>query len=117
MAGRFGRVEIRYNKLPAIAAAIRPLLVACVKKAAFDIEAEAKTRVPVDTGATKNSIQAAPEGDDLHYQIAPGTEYSIYLEYGTYKMAARPYMQPAADHVGPAFTAAIEAALRDASSP
>ncbi|WP_248908150.1 hypothetical protein [Halocatena marina] len=32
------------------------------------------------------------------YIVATNIEYGIYVEFGTYKMAAQPYLRPAADH-------------------
>lgn len=47
----------------------------------------------VDTGKLRNSIRAEKEGT-LRWQIATDTEYGPYLEYGTSRMAARPFMGP-----------------------
>ena len=47
----------------------------------------------VDTGTLRASIRSIPAGR-LTYHIAAGTHYAPYLEYGTAKMAARPYMGP-----------------------
>lgn len=48
----------------------------------------------VDTGALKNSIVAEQDGDDAI--VSDGVEYGVHLEYGTVKMAARPWARPAA---------------------
>lgn len=45
------------------------------------------------TGNLKNSIIAQPEGPDT-WAVLVGTEYAAPLEYGTQKMAARPFMLP-----------------------
>lgn len=51
----------------------------------------------VDTGALKSSVVAEP-GDDPWTQIVhDGVEYGVHLEYGTEKMAARPWMLPAVE--------------------
>jgi HK97 gp10 family phage protein len=47
----------------------------------------------VDTGALRASVRSRPAGR-LAYQISVGTSYAAYLEYGTAKMAARPFMGP-----------------------
>lgn len=49
--------------------------------------------VPVDTGATRESIQgiAGPGG----ITISAGTDYASDLEYGTTLKAARPFISPA----------------------
>lgn len=43
----------------------------------------------VDTGALKNSIVARPDGNG--WLLADGVEYGVYLEFGTARMAARPF--------------------------
>jgi len=65
---------------------------------AFQVEAEAKVRAPVDTGALKNSIHTEKKKPGL-YWVADGVEYGIYQELGTHKMSARPFMKPAVEKV------------------
>lgn len=57
------------------------------------IEKRAKHFVPVDTGKLQKSI----ETKDIKggKGIGPDTDYDIYVEFGTSKMAAQPYMRPA----------------------
>lgn len=76
-----------------------------VAKTAFDLGAIAQAIVPVDTGTTKNSIGADIDG--LIAVIGPTTSYAPPLEFGTYKMAPRPFMGPAADQVEPGFIEAM----------
>lgn len=49
---------------------------------------------PVDTGFLRSTINAAPD-DDLEATCEAGAEYAQYVEYGTYKMGAQPYFEPA----------------------
>jgi HK97 gp10 family phage protein len=97
-----------YNRLPEITAALRPRASQIVRKTASDIEAHAKAVVPVDTGNLKNSIQTEMESD-LTAVVSTGVEYAPYVEYGTHKMAPRPYLGSAAEAVKPAFEAAMKA--------
>lgn len=82
-----------------------------VRKAAYDVVAGGQQRVPVDTGATRNSIHATfwRHGDEFGADIGPTTSYSPYLEFGTSRMPPRPYMGPALDKVSGPFGQAIEA--------
>lgn len=50
------------------------------------------------TGTTKRSISIALKDSGLTAVVAPGTNYSPYLEYGTRFMSAQPF-------VGPSFNA------------
>lgn len=102
--------ELVFNALPAMSDQLRERASAVVREAAFAVEARAKTIVPVDTGTLKNSIQAEML-DDLSAQVAPHTDYAIYVEFGTRRMAARPYMAPAAEAVRPAFVAEMKKLL------
>jgi hypothetical protein len=56
----------------------------------------------IDTGALTNSIQVAMEGDMTAY-VFTNMEHGPGLEYGTRKMAARPFMLPAAEDERPTF--------------
>ena len=52
----------------------------------------------VDTGALRDSIEYEMESDG--FTLRDGVSYGIYNEFGTYKMAARPFMIPAAEMYG-----------------
>jgi HK97 gp10 family phage protein len=67
-----------------------------------DIEASAKNRVPVDTGHLKSSIGTSDLGNvgqfgSLSIEIGPTANYGGFVEFGTSRMAPRPYMESAAD--------------------
>ena len=47
------------------------------------------------TGATKRSIAIELKGAGLTGVVKTGTHYSPYLEFGTRKMSAQPFMRPA----------------------
>lgn len=47
----------------------------------------------IDTGNLKNSITAEPDGRS--WVVYTQVEYAIHLEYGTVRMAARPFFLPA----------------------
>lgn len=94
------------NDFPKIIAGMEAKAEAIVSKAALDIEAHAKTRAPVDTGTLKNSIQATRVGD-AHWRVVVGVDYGMYVEWGTARMAAQPFFQPAIQAVTPQFLTAI----------
>jgi HK97 gp10 family phage protein len=64
-----------------------------VSTAADFVESHAKAIVPVDTGALKGSIKAAVIGSNA--VVEASMPYAGYVEWGTRKMAAQPYLRPA----------------------
>ncbi|MCW5933969.1 MAG: HK97 gp10 family phage protein [Fimbriimonadia bacterium] len=117
------------------------LLSQVVRKTAFDIEAEAKKRVPVDTGALKNSIHTVtdttsgwsaaratnPPDNPFFGEIRPrqpleaivavGQHYGAPVEYGSAGRPAKPYLAPATEQMRPVFDLAVREGLRRASRP
>ena len=74
------------------------LALTCVGEAVdhFNSESPAPAGEPpgIDTGTLKNAINAQPTGP-MAWEVNDGTDYGVHLEYGTVKMAARPWMLPA----------------------
>lgn len=64
----------------------------------------------IDTGNLLNSIAVIPASPSVR-EVLSGAEYSIYNEYGTCKMAARPYMRPALDESSAAIERLLGAAV------
>lgn len=60
------------------------------------IERMAKVKAPVDTGALKNTIFQAKAGS-LTYKVTAPQHYAVYVEKGTRKMRAQPFLKPAID--------------------
>lgn len=76
-----------------------------VVKACADIQAGARSRCPVDTGFLRSSITTdIVRGSGVTTgEVGPTAHYGAYVEYGTWRMAAQPYLGPA--------TATVEASL------
>ena len=89
---------------------------AALKIAAFSVERKGKEKSPIDTGANRDSIFVA-EVDDIGgapaYRIGPTTEYGPFLEFGTSKMPARPYMIPALESERPRLIEAITQIMQE----
>ena len=80
--------------------------------AARNIEKDAKQRMhdwpAVDTGATVNSIAPRPaDREGLAWRIGPTTDYAPFIEFGTVRMRARPFMVPAAEQEKPRLEKAL----------
>lgn len=102
--------RIVQNDFPKIIAGMEAKADAIVTKAAMDLEAHAKTRAPVDTGTLKNSIQATRVGT-AHWRVVVGADYGVYVEWGTSRMAAQPFLQPAIQAVSPGFLQALKSVV------
>lgn len=58
-------------------------------------EGYAKLNCPVDTGRLRNSITHERDDEEGQVQIGTNVEYAPYVEYGTSRMKAQPYLEPA----------------------
>jgi HK97 gp10 family phage protein len=96
--------------LQAVAPQAQSLAEQVVTKAAADITAGAQSLAPVDTGALRNSIgyENTSSGEEASAEVGPTVTYAGYVENGTSRMRAQPYLRPATDQVEPSFTAAAE---------
>ena len=69
-----------------------------MKAAGDQIVAEAKSLVPVDTGKLRDSIEIKELNKD-EVSVGSDLEYALFVEIGTESIPARPYLQPAMEHV------------------
>jgi HK97 gp10 family phage protein len=100
------------NHFGAISAAAEKQLQKAVRKAALDIEREAKIAAPVDTGFLRASIHTVTGLEQgMAADIPVGAEYGIYVEYGTHRNRAQPFLTPAVEKVRPGFEKAVSEAL------
>jgi len=103
-------VRVRSDRIPEIRRDLRTNAARVVAKAANDIEGQAKSRAPVDTGFLKSSIQGRMI-TPTHWRVTVGASYGAYVEFGTRKMAAQPYFLPAIAAVAPVYQAAMRRLL------
>lgn len=108
MADDFGELNKLIADLDGAGFKVAAKGAALVSRTAHAIEGTAKQFVPVDTGATKNSIGVDTSFSGLAAEIGPTTAYSYWLEHGSSKMAPRSFMGPALDRHSPDFAAGVE---------
>lgn len=65
-----------------------------LKRSAHRVEKLARVNAPVDTGWLRSQIYAEQQRL-LHHRVVSPALYSVYLELGTRKMAAQPFLDPA----------------------
>ncbi len=110
------RMTIERSTLDGMGENVRVALGKAIAKIAKDIEAHAKVAVPVKTGFLKNSIEAR-QVSPFSWRVRVAANYGIYVEFGTKRMAARPYFTPAVDMMRPIFAEvvrqSVERAIRE----
>ena len=114
------RIVVDSALLDKVVATLPDLLADVVAVAAHNVESRAKAIIVekriIDTGATLNSTQARRvEGDRFAWRVGPTTEYAPFLEFGTTRMAARPFMVPAAEAEREPFNNAVKAVIEKAA--
>ena len=76
-------------------------------------ESYAKKLCPVDTGRLRNSI-THQQYDDNTEVIGTNVEYAPYVELGTHKQKAQPYLRPAAENHSAEYKEIIKAVMAHA---
>lgn len=83
---------------------------------ALVIAEQAESNCPVDTGYLRSTVFVREAGNDV--EIGFEAHYASYVEFGTYKMAAQPYLRPALDEAQDealkAIFDAVSARIKDA---
>lgn len=68
-----------------------------VKQNGSEMQEKAQRNCPVDTGTLKRSIGLEITDGGNTAEVEPGANYGGYVELGTRKMQAQPYLKPAFD--------------------
>ena len=69
-----------------------------VRNTAIDVNRLAKQFCPVDTGRLRSSIQLVDfNPKEPSAVVGTDVEYAEFVEYGTSRQSAQPYMRPAAE--------------------
>ena len=92
--------EITWNG-PAVIAQVLDALVDAFSKLSDEALAYMKSKVPVDTGALRDScfVQIVNSGGRIVLIIGADTPYAVYIELGTSSRSATPYIRPTFDFV------------------
>lgn len=95
-------VEIIEDRIPELIVKVEAAARAGVKRVADRIASTARSFVAVDTGALQDTIRSESVGIGHEAQViagdeAEGVDYAVFQEFGTYKMAAHPFLGPAVD--------------------
>lgn len=82
-------------------------------RAGFEAEGLAKSAAPVDTGFLRGSLSTVASGPG-EVTIGASAGYAPFIEYGTRRMKAQPFLEPAVKVAGDHLKAALEVILRKA---
>ena len=119
--GQLAMIQVDLKAIDKLQAAMKamPKIVAeelgkAVRDLVLLVEGEAKRLCPVDTGNLRASITPVIESWAEGY-VGTNTNYAPYVEYGTRKMPAQPFLEPAfqegAKQAKRIFDAAMERAI------
>lgn len=86
-------MPLAYSRIPIIAATAPAVVSRALAAAAFKVQARAQQTAPYDTGHLRASIAAS--GGGLRWRVSAAAAYALYVELGTRKMSAQPYLVPA----------------------
>jgi len=119
MADAFAKMdmEIKIDLNPDWAT-VGPKLQDVVEIAARHVELDAKDRLrnwpAIDQAFTFNSTQSRRQDrEGLTWRIGPTTDYAPFIEFGTWKMRARPFLVPSAEREKPRFEKAVRELFKD----
>jgi HK97 gp10 family phage protein len=92
-------MPLKRNRIPATRKAIEAAAARGVQRAGGYIVDLARQLCPVDTGALRGSIRLEPEQPALRMTVKAGggpVNYAHFIEYGTSRSPAQPFLTPAA---------------------
>lgn len=102
---------VRSNRISDVSRRYGELLENEVERTARNVQARAVSQAPVDTGFLRASIEAAMSGV-LEWTVSVGAEYGAYVNFGTRRMAPRPFFTNAVEAERPLFVGRIKAIER-----
>lgn len=86
-------IQAAQQRLNRIADRLAGVTQDAIEEFADEVVEHMKGVVPVDTGALRDSIEKKTEGDSV--TVGPrGIEYAEFVEYGTSRGPAQPYVRP-----------------------
>ncbi len=87
------KVSVTYDGgFSALSKRIEENIEAIVAAGAEAVAQSARDMCPVDTGKLQSSINVSTNASSA--EISADTDYAAYVEFGTSKMAAQPYLVP-----------------------
>lgn len=107
-------LEIRENNAKQISGMFAPAIAKALEEIGLLAEGYAKKECPVDTGRLRNSITHAVVSRERSVYVGTNVEYGPYVELGTRKRAAKPFLRPAAENHGSQYRSILKGTLEEA---
>jgi len=111
MAGFIATAHIVVDNSAQVAAEIERALGNVVEGYAGIVAQEAQSVAPVRTGTLRANIGAQETSDPLVWAVVADIYYALYVELGTSRAGAQPYLLPALISVRAAFLNACQQAI------
>lgn len=105
-------VSVVEDNIPEILFALEGGIDKALKEMGLVGERHAKKYCPVDTGRLRNSI--THDKSERAAYIGTNVEYGPYVELGTSKMKAQPYLKPAVENHQDEYKAIVKKNLQNA---
>lgn len=108
------KIKIEKDNTDQIKSLTREAVVRGLVAVAIQANNYATMLCPVDTTRLRTSISDGIDEPSLTAYIGTNVEYAPYVEYGTSKMAAQPFIKPAVNNHAPEYKAIFQDYLKNA---
>ena len=105
-------IEVNADNTEEAAEGIRLAISRALEEIGLAAEGYAQALTPVDTGTLRNSITHYVDDDEKAAYIGTNVEYAAYVELGTSRQKAQPYLVPAVDNNADVYRAILENELK-----
>lgn len=108
-------VDVKQDNTKAVVDGISSAIGVALEKVGLVCEGYAQQLCPVDTGNLRGSITHQVAKSEKAVYVGTNVEYAPYVELGTSRQQAQPYLRPAAqDHMGQ-YQQVLKSALQNGS--
>lgn len=104
-------LEVHIDNTEQVVGGIQAGILRALEKVGLTAEGYAKLECPVDTGRLRNSITHEVVPSEKAVYIGTNVEYAPFVELGTSRQKAHPYLRPAAHDHGEQYRAIIRSGL------
>lgn len=105
-------VEVVQDNTDEVVEALGTAMARALEAIGIQAEGYAKDLCPVDTGRLRNSITHTVDNGEKAVYIGTNVEYGPYVELGTSRQKAQPFLTPAAQNHGSEYREMLEAELK-----